>query len=103
MIGWWPSFRVGVAVRPTTYLAFTCFITRSKVNAETWWHSSMITWPYSATRSFTSSFHSRRSETNNVLSLHLLHNSFESERRDVVALVDDHLAILGDKVLHFLF
>src|ERR1035438_8415939 len=54
MIGWCPSFRVGVAVRPTTYLAFTCRITCSNVKAEMWWHSSTITWPYSATKSFTS-------------------------------------------------
>ena len=45
----------------------------------------------------------RRSKTNDILSLHLLHNLLESERRDMVALVDDHMAILGDKVLHFLF
>src|SRR6266403_1769930 len=56
MIGWCPSFRVGVAVRPTTYLAFTCLITCSNVKADMWWHSSTITWPYSATKSFTSSF-----------------------------------------------
>src|ERR1039458_10076610 len=59
MIGWCPSFRVGVAVRPTTYLAFTCLMTCSNVKAEMWWHSSTITWPYSATKSFTSSFRYR--------------------------------------------
>src|ERR1035441_5834464 len=53
------SFRVGVAVKPTTYLAFTCLITCSKVKADMWWHSSTITWPYSATKSFTSSFRYR--------------------------------------------
>src|SRR6266481_2438297 len=59
MIGWCPSFRVGVAVRPTTYLAFTCLITCSNVKADMWWHSSTITWPYSATKSFTSCRYSR--------------------------------------------
>ena len=43
MIGWWRSFLIGVAVNPSTCLAFTCFKTRSKLNAETWWHSSTIT------------------------------------------------------------
>src|SRR6266571_8856176 len=55
MIGWCPSLRSGVAVRPRTYLAFTCFITCSKVNADKWWHSSTMTCPYSATRSLTPS------------------------------------------------
>ncbi|MBK5291263.1 MAG: membrane protein insertase YidC [Acidobacteriia bacterium] len=27
MMGWWPSFRTGVAVRPKMYFAFTCLIT----------------------------------------------------------------------------
>src|SRR5271165_5078176 len=55
MIGWCPSLRSGVAVRPRTYLAFTCFITSSKVNADKWWHSSTMTCPYSATKSLTPS------------------------------------------------
>src|SRR3954451_9944208 len=55
MIGSWPFLCVGVAVRPTTYLALTCRITCSNVNAEMWWHSFTIPWPYSATRSFTCS------------------------------------------------
>lgn len=37
----------------------------------------------------------RRSKTNDVLSLRLLHNLLESERRDMVALVDDHLGIVS--------
>src|ERR1035437_107885 len=53
MIGWCPSFRAGVAVKPTTYLACTGRITCSNVKADMWWHSSTITWPYSATKSFT--------------------------------------------------
>jgi hypothetical protein len=49
-----PSFLVGVAVNPTTNLALTWRITRSNVKAERWWHSSIITCPYSATKSLTS-------------------------------------------------
>jgi hypothetical protein len=34
------SFRVGVAVRPITYLAFTCLMTCSNVKADIWWHAA---------------------------------------------------------------
>jgi len=43
--------RTGVAVKPTTYFAFPCLSTCSKLKAERWWHSSTSTCPYSATRS----------------------------------------------------
>ena len=42
-------------------------------------------------------------ETNDVLGLHLLHNLLEGEGRDMVALVDNHLAILDDKILYLFF
>ena len=40
-------------------------------------------------------------QTNNVLGLHLLHNLLKGERRDMVALVDNHLAIVDDKPFTF--
>ena len=42
----------------------------------------------------------RRRQTYNVLGLHLLHNLLECKRRNVVALIDNYLAIVGDKILH---
>jgi len=44
-----------------------------------------------------------RRETNDVLGLHLLHNLLEGKRRDMVALVDNHLTVLGDKILYLVF
>jgi len=45
----------------------------------------------------------RRRQANNVLGLYLLHNLLEGERRDVVALIDNYVAILSDKILHLFF
>jgi hypothetical protein len=45
MIGCCPSRRIGVAVRPSTYLALVRFRMASNDTAPTWWHSSTITWP----------------------------------------------------------
>ena len=39
----------------------------------------------------------RRGQTYNVLGLHLLHNLLEGERRNVVALINNYLAVLGTK------
>jgi hypothetical protein len=44
-----------------------------------------------------------RREADDVLGLHLLHHLLEGKRRDMVALVDDYLTALGDKVLDFVF
>src|SRR2546422_99657 len=43
VIGWCPSRRCGVAVRPTTYRAFASASTRSNETAGRWWHSSTMT------------------------------------------------------------
>lgn len=43
----------------------------------------------------------RRREPDNVPGLDLLHDLFESECRDVMALVHDNLAVLGDEILDF--
>ena len=54
-IGWWPSLRFAVAVRPTTKRARTAERSRSNETAGTWWHSSTTTCPYWPTRSSTAS------------------------------------------------
>src|ERR1022692_816166 len=43
----------------------------------------------------------RRREANDVPGLDLLHDLFKSECRDVMALVHDDMAILGDEILDF--
>ena len=45
----------------------------------------------------------RGGQTDNILGLHLPHHLFERESGYVVAFVDDHLAVLSDEVLHFVF
>ena len=45
----------------------------------------------------------RRRQPYNVLGLHLPHNLLECERRDVVALINNYLAVLDDKILHLFF
>src|SRR5947209_5078412 len=108
MIGWCPSFRVGVAVKPTTYLAFTCRITCSKVKADMWWHSSTITWPYSATKSLTSSFRyilwMTSSSTQPVRSIFPHPTTLlVGKCVYVVDFVDIHLAVLSYEVPHLFF
>jgi hypothetical protein len=43
----------------------------------------------------------RRSEADDVPGLDLFHDLFKSECRDMMALVHDDLAVLGDEVLDF--
>src|ERR1035438_7492052 len=43
----------------------------------------------------------RGGQTDNIFGLHLWHHLFERESGDVVAFVDDHLAVLGHEVLRF--
>ena len=59
MIGWWPSLRVTVADSPGTNLAFARRTTCSKLWADKWWHSSTMSWPYSATQSLTTPLRTR--------------------------------------------
>ena len=44
----------------------------------------------------------RGGESKNIFCLHLLHDLFETESGYVVALIHDHLAILGHEVLYLI-
>src|ERR1035437_1097340 len=44
----------------------------------------------------------RGGKPNNILRLHLPHHLFESESGYMVAFIDDHLAVFGNEVLHFI-
>jgi hypothetical protein len=43
----------------------------------------------------------RRSEPDDEFRLDLLHDAFEAESGQMVALVGNHVSVLGDTVLHF--